>query len=69
MQRLLRNIGFILILLGLSSFLWPILSGGSRRGVMAYFGEHEKTAAIASLAVGGVIFALSFRKKKDPEKN
>lgn len=68
MQRLLRNIGFILVLLGASSFLWPMISGGSRRGIMAYFGEYEKAAAIASLAVGGVIFALSFRKKKDAEK-
>jgi len=68
MQRLLRNIGFVLALLGASSFIWPLLSEGRRRGLMAFFGEHEQKAAIASLVVGGVIFGLSFRKKKEEEK-
>jgi hypothetical protein len=68
MQRLLRNIGVVLLLLGASSFIWPLISDGRRRGIMAFFGEHERTAAIASIAVGAVVFGLSFRKKKGEEK-
>ena len=65
MQRALRNIGFVLLLLGASSFLFPLL--GLRSRIMSYFGENEKTASIAFLAVGGVLFGLSFRKKKEDE--
>jgi len=68
MQRLLRNVGFVLLLLGASSFIWPLISDGRRRGLMSFFGEHERTAAIASIVVGAVVFGLSFRKKKDEEK-
>lgn len=68
MQRVLRNAGFVLVLLGASSFIWPLISGGRRRGIMAFFGEHEQIAAIACLAVGAVLFGLSFRKKKEEEK-
>jgi hypothetical protein len=63
MQRLLRNVGFILLLLGGSSFLFPLFNARSR--VMGLFGEQERIAAIAFLAVGAVVFGLSFRKKKD----
>ena len=66
MQRAFRNIGFILLLLGGSSFLFPMFGWRSR--IMSTFGEHERIAAIASLAVGAVLFGLSFRKKKDDEK-
>ena len=68
MQRVLRNIGFLLLLLGGSSFLFPLLGWRSR--IMSTFGEHEKIAAIASLAVGVILFGLSFRggKKKEEEK-
>ena len=68
MQRILRNIGVILLLLGASSFLWPMIQEGRRSKIMAVFGEHEKIAATASLAVGAVLLGLSFRKKKDGEK-
>ena len=66
MQRVFRNVGFVLLLLGASSFIFPMLNLRSR--IMAAFGEHERIAAIASLAVGAVLFALSFRKKKEEEK-
>jgi hypothetical protein len=66
MQRIFRNIGFLLLLLGGSSFIFPML--GLRSRIMSAFGEHERIAAIAALAVGGVLFALSFRKKKEEKK-
>jgi hypothetical protein len=68
MQRILRNIGFILLLLGASSFIWPMIQEGRRSKIMSVFGEHERIAAGASLAVGAVLFGLSFRKKKEEEK-
>jgi hypothetical protein len=67
MQRLLRDAGFVLLLLGASSFIWPMIREG-RRGILSFFGEHERTAATASIAVGAVVFGLSFRKKKGEEK-
>ena len=66
MQRILRNIGFLLLLLGGSSFIFPLCHWRSR--IMSVFGEHERIAAGASLAVGAVLFGLSFRKKKEGEK-
>jgi len=68
MNRILRNIGFMLVLLGASSFIWPMISDGHRRGIMSFFGEHERVAAIVSIAVGAVVFGLSFRKKKEEKK-
>ena len=66
MQRIFRNIGFVLLLLGASSFVFPMF--GWRSKIMSTFGEHERIAAIASLVVGGVLFALSFRKQKEEKK-
>ena len=66
MQRIFRNVGFVLVLLGASSFVFPMFGWRSR--IMSSFGEHERIAAIASLFVGGVLFALSFRKKKEEKK-
>ena len=65
MQRVLRNVGFLLLILGGSSFIFPMMGWRSR--VMSLFGEHERTAAIASIVVGAVVFGLSFRKKKGEE--
>jgi hypothetical protein len=66
MNRILRNIGFLLLLLGGSSFVFPLIGFNSR--IMLLFGEHQKIAAIAFLAVGAVLFGLSFRKKKEEKK-
>ena len=66
MQRILRNIGFLLLLLGGSSFLFPMFGWRSR--IMSAFGEHERIAAIASLALGAILFGLSFRKTKGEEE-
>jgi hypothetical protein len=66
MNRILRNIGFFLLLLGASSFLLPLIGWNSR--IMLLFGEHQKVAAIAFLVVGGILFGLSFRRKKEEEK-
>jgi hypothetical protein len=68
MQRVLRNIGFVLLLLGASSFVWPLIQEGRRSKIMSVFGEHERIAATVSLAVGAVLLGLSFRKKKEEEK-
>ena len=66
MQRVLRNIGFFLLLIGASHWLFPLFNARNR--FLALFGEHQLYAAIAALAVGGVLFALSFRKKKEEKK-
>ena len=66
MNRILRNVGFLLLLLGASSFLFPLIGLNSR--IMVLFGEHQKVAAIAFIAVGAVLFGLSFRKSKEEKK-
>jgi hypothetical protein len=66
MNRLLRNIGFFLLLLGASTFFFPLIHKKSM--IMSMFGEQEQLAAFIALGVGAVVFALSFRKKKE-EKN
>ena len=66
MNRLLRNIGFFLLLLGASTFIFPLMN--KRSWIMGSFGEHEKIAAFVALGVGAVVFALSFRKKKEEAK-
>lgn len=59
----MRTAGFALLLLGASSFLFPLI--GRQSMIMSQLGEYEKPGAIASLAVGALLFALSFRKKKE----
>jgi len=66
MQRVLRNIGFLLLLVGGSYYLFPLFNARSR--ILSLFGDHQQIAAIAALAVGAVLFGLSFRKKKEEEK-
>ena len=66
MNRILRNIGFLLLLLGASTFVFPLFNMTSR--IMRLFGDQEKIAAIAALAVGAVLFGLSFRGTKGEEK-
>ncbi|MBV8880112.1 MAG: hypothetical protein JO332_09130 [Planctomycetaceae bacterium] len=62
----MRTAGFTLLLLGATSFVFPLI--GRRSMIMSVFGEHEKYAAIGALAVGAVLFLLSFRKKKEEKK-
>lgn len=62
----MRTAGFTLLLLGATSFLFPLFE--RRSMIMQVFGEHEKIAAIAAIAVGAVLFGLSFRKKKEATK-
>ena len=59
----MRTAGFFLAILGATSFLFPLF--GMRSRIMSVFGEHEQIAAIASIAVGVVLFGLSFRRKKE----
>lgn len=66
MNRILRNIGFLLLLLGASSFIFPMI--GFRSRIMSAFGENEKIAAGAALGVGAVLFGLSFRGGKKEEQ-
>jgi hypothetical protein len=64
----MRTGGFTLLLLGATSFLFPMI--GRRSMIMSVFGEYEKPAAIASLVVGAVVFGISFvaGKKKEEKK-
>ncbi len=62
----MRNAGFLLVALGASSLLFKSL--GRQSLVMSVFGPYEQAAAIGFLAAGAVVFALSFRKKKDAPK-
>jgi hypothetical protein len=66
MQRIFRNIGFVLLLIGASHYVFPLINMRSR--ILSLFGEQQQVAAIAALAVGAVLFALSFRKKKEEKK-
>ena len=63
MQRLFRNIGFVLLLLGGSYYIFPLFNARSR--ILSLFGEHQQIAAIVSLVAGAVLFGLSFRKRKE----
>jgi hypothetical protein len=65
MNRILRNIGFLLLLLGASSFVFPLMGMSSR--IMRQFGEQEKLVAGITLGVGAVLFGLSFRGKKEDQ--
>ena len=64
----MRTGGFTLLLLGATSFLFPMI--GRRSMIMSVFGEYEKPAAIASLVVGALLFGASFvvGKKKEEKK-
>jgi hypothetical protein len=66
MQRVIRNIGFFLLLIGASHWIFPLFN--MRNRFLLMFGEHQLYAAIAAVAVGGILFALSFRKKKEEKK-
>ena len=58
----MRDIGFVLFALGAGSLI--LRAFGRHPMVMSVFGPHERTAAIAFLVVGAVVFAVGFRKKK-----
>jgi hypothetical protein len=62
----MRNAGFFLMLLGAVTFLFPLI--GYHSMILGIFGEYEKIAAGASLGLGAVLFALSFRKNKEEKK-
>ncbi len=64
----MRTGGFTLLLLGATSFLFPMI--GRRSMIMSVFGEYEKPVAIASLVIGAVLFGVSFvvGKKKEEKK-
>ncbi|MBI3854745.1 MAG: hypothetical protein HY293_03540 [Planctomycetes bacterium] len=62
----MRNAGLFLILLGATTFIFPLFNRHSM--ILGVFGEHEKIAAIVSLAAGAVLIGLSFRKKKEEKK-
>ena len=66
MKRLLRNIGFFLLLLGASTFIFPLMN--RRSLVIAAFGEHERIAAYVALALGAAVFAFSFRMRNEEKK-
>jgi len=59
----MRSVGIILLGLGATSFLFPLI--GRRSMIMGVFGPYEQYAAIGALVLGAVTLALSFRKHKD----
>jgi hypothetical protein len=61
----MRTAGFALLLLGASSFAFKMLNPPRQSLIMSVFGPYEQHAAIGCLAAGALLFALSFRKKKD----
>ncbi len=61
----MRTAGIFLALLGATSFVFPLFE--LRSMIMSVFGEHERTAAIAAVALGAILFGLSFRKRKEPK--
>jgi len=62
----MRTAGYFLLILGAGSFILPKV--GWKPMIMSAFGEYQTHAAIAALVLGAVLFALSFRKKKEEKK-
>ncbi|HLY09794.1 MAG TPA: hypothetical protein VKW04_10860 [Planctomycetota bacterium] len=62
----MRDAGFLLMALGASSLLMKALN--RHPVVMGLFGPYELPVAIACVVVGPLLFALSFRKKRDVPK-
>jgi len=62
----MRSAGILLVGLGATSFLFPLI--GRRSMIMGVFGPYEKYAAIGALVVGAIAFALSFRPRKEEKK-
>ena len=65
----MRNGGVLLLALGASSFVFRAMTPPRQSLIMSVFGPYEQPAAIAFLAIGAVLLALSFRKKKDAPKS
>jgi hypothetical protein len=62
----MRSAGVILLGLGATSFLFPLI--GRRSMVMGVFGPYEKYAAIGALVLGAIALVLSFRNPKEETK-
>jgi hypothetical protein len=63
----MRTAGLFLALLGATHFLFPLI-GRTSWILTNVFGQYERIGAIGCLAVGAVLFGLSFRKKKEEKK-
>ena len=63
----MRTAGFLLLGLGTTSFLFPLI--GRRSMIMGIFGPYEKYVAIGFLVAGAVVFALSFLGHKEDKKS
>jgi len=63
----MRTAGIILLGLGATSFLFPLI--GRRSMIMGVFGPYEKYAAVGALAAGAIVFALSFLKHKEDKQS
>jgi hypothetical protein len=62
----MRSVGVILLGLGATSFLFPLV--GRRSMVMGVFGPYEKYAAVVALVLGAITLGLSFRNPKNVQK-
>jgi hypothetical protein len=62
----MKTVGFFLIAAGASSYILHAMDQQSR--IMGFFGEYEKYAAPAAIAVGVILLILGLRKKKKDDK-
>lgn len=62
----MRTVAHFLLLLGAALIVLPMLDW--HPAILKPFGQYGKYVPYAALAVGGILLALSFRKKKDEKK-
>ena len=58
----MRTAGVILVLLGVTSFVFPYFH--YRSMIMSQFGRHEHLAAGIAIGLGAVLVLLSLRREK-----
>jgi len=59
----MRGFGILLLVLGLGSFVLPVMNLQFR--IMSVFGKPASTVAMVMAVVGAVLLFLSFRKQGD----
>lgn len=58
----MRTAGILLVVLGVSSFLFPLI--GRRSMILGLFGPYEKAAAISAIVLGAIALAVDLRNKR-----
>ena len=62
----MRGAGVLLMIMGAGSFVLPKM--GIQFKLISVFGQYQMHAAIGFLVVGALLFAMSLRGGKKPEK-